>query len=293
LKKSLVLIAFAVFALVGAEVFARFQVGLGDPPLTVRDPDIEYLFKPSRCYRRFGNDVCYNRWSMRSPEADRFPILVLGDSVVNGGSLTDDSRLGTAILARHLGVAVGNVSAGSWGPPNLLEYTERFGWFGAQSVIVVASSHDLDDIPTTIWTIFRLFRRRSASTFRKNRRWPRSGRRQDATSRAICRLPAAAPGRLLRPPAASVVPYPRSARCCRAPARTRAGSSSRIIRRGPNCKRMIGQLCKNTKDLPAPLGIPLLDLSRHYTVADYRDDIHLNDSGQRSLAKALLAVLER
>jgi len=52
-------------------------------------------------------------------------------------------------------------------------------------------------------------------------------------------------------------------------------------------------LCKNTKDLPAPLGIPLLDLSRHYTVADYRDDIHLNDSGQRSLAKALLAVLER
>lgn len=148
MKKSLVLIAFAVFALVGAEVFARFQVGLGDPPLTVRDPDIEYLFKPSRCYRRFGNDVCYNRWSMRSPEADRFPILVLGDSVVNGGSLTDDSRLGTAILARHLGVAVGNVSAGSWGPPNLLEYTERFGWFGAQSVIVVASSHDLDDIPT-------------------------------------------------------------------------------------------------------------------------------------------------
>lgn len=141
--------------LVAGEVAARALFGLGDPPLTVRDPDIEYMFKPG-AYNRFGNTVIYNEYSMRSPSlsAARAPgslrVLVLGDSVVNGGGLTDQKELATELLAARLpsGSWVGNVSAGSWGPANLAAYLRRFGTFDADVIFVVLSSHDLNDVPT-------------------------------------------------------------------------------------------------------------------------------------------------
>ena len=119
----------------GGEIVARL-LGLGDPPLVVRHPTIDYLFAPSRCYKRFGNDICYNKWSMRSIPADRFPLLMLGDSVLNGGSLTDQSELASELIRSKRGITVGNVSAGSWGPSNLLAYTNEFGWFGARLIIM-------------------------------------------------------------------------------------------------------------------------------------------------------------
>jgi len=42
---------------------------------------------------------------------------------------------------------VANVSAGSWGPGNLLAYVEVFGVFDADVVFVVLSSHDATDVP--------------------------------------------------------------------------------------------------------------------------------------------------
>ncbi len=125
-----------VLALVAiAEVGLRYFTGLGNPPQLVAHPTIEYLYEPSRTYWRRGNRISFNRHSMRSddfpPEkADgrEFRLLVLGDSVVNGGAQSDQDALATEMvrdeLARDLGrpVVVGNVSAGSWGPPNLLAY---------------------------------------------------------------------------------------------------------------------------------------------------------------------------
>jgi len=61
--------------------------------------------------------------------------------------------LATEILQRELRkrsdrpVAVANVSAGSWGPGNLLAYVEVFGVFDADVVFVVLSSHDATDVP--------------------------------------------------------------------------------------------------------------------------------------------------
>ena len=149
-----------LLALLGAELVARFGLGLGDPPLSVADPEIEYLFRPSRTYRRFGNTIHYNAYSMRS---DDFPavradenerrVMVLGDSVINGGSLTDQRELATALLKRRLSdalgvpVVVGNISAGSWGPANLLAYVKRSGLFDADVVVIVLSSHDCADVP--------------------------------------------------------------------------------------------------------------------------------------------------
>ena len=45
-------------------------------------------------------------------------------------------------------VVVGNISAGSWGPGNLLAYARRFGLFEADLVVIVLNSGDAADNPT-------------------------------------------------------------------------------------------------------------------------------------------------
>jgi len=149
----------ALFAFVGGETVARLVLGLGDPPLYLADPKIEYLNKPGH-YHRFGHNIHINAWSMRSPDfpekkasSNELRILVIGDSVVNGGARIDDSQTATAQLASSLAKATGrpvvvaNISAGSWGPQNQLEYLKRFGTFDADAAIVVWSSHDAWDVP--------------------------------------------------------------------------------------------------------------------------------------------------
>lgn len=140
------------------EAAARWIVGLGDPPLYRADPELGYVMVPGT-YRRFGNSIHYNRFHMRGPEVpegrarpDELRVLVMGDSVVNGGSPTDDADLATAILARRLGersgapVQVMNASAGSWSPGNLLAYLRRFGTFDADLVVLVYNSLDWGEV---------------------------------------------------------------------------------------------------------------------------------------------------
>ncbi len=150
-----------IAALVGGELFARFYLGLGNPPLSQTHPTIEYLFKPNQKVHRFGNLFQTNRYGMRSDDflpqkldPRELRVMVYGDSVVNGGNLTDQSRLGTSILRRALAkelnrpVVVGNISAGSWGPPNEYAYLRQYGFLGADIVVLVVSSSDHDDAPT-------------------------------------------------------------------------------------------------------------------------------------------------
>lgn len=150
----------AIAVIVGTEAIARYGLGLGDPPLSVADPEIEYLFKPGT-YHRFGNRMNVNSWHMRS---DNFParkqderefrVLVFGDSVINGGALTDQADLATEILRAKLATAlkrpviVGNVSAGSWGPTNMLAYARKFGFFQADVVVIMLNSMDIGDNPS-------------------------------------------------------------------------------------------------------------------------------------------------
>lgn len=152
------LIVVFLSTLVGGELFARFYLGLGDPPLTMVDDEMEYRFQPGD-YSRFGRSIRVNDYSMRSDavtptktQPDEWRVLCLGDSVLNGGAQTDHDELATTLwqerLSAELGrpVWVGNVSAGSWGPGNLLAYTEKFGWFDADVVVILLSSHDAGDV---------------------------------------------------------------------------------------------------------------------------------------------------
>lgn len=160
-RKWVLSVAIVVILGLGAgEIIARTVVGLGDPPLFEPDSRIEYLNKPGT-YSRFHHAIHINKWSMRSPEfAERKPdsnelrVLIVGDSVVNGGASLSDEEVATFLLAQKLErasgrkVVVANIAAGSWGPPNQLAYLQRFGTFDADALIVVWSSHDAWDVPT-------------------------------------------------------------------------------------------------------------------------------------------------
>ncbi|HEX4487543.1 MAG TPA: hypothetical protein VH088_14825 [Terriglobales bacterium] len=154
----------AILALsVASELFCRFIVGLGDPPLYQADPTMEYMLQPGKTYHRFHHRFSVNAYGMR---ADDFPlhksspeelrVLIVGDSVVYGGVRIDQRLIDTEILKRnlqrqyHRPVVIGNASAKSWGPPNELAYLKRFGTFDADVVILALSSHDYADAPTFI-----------------------------------------------------------------------------------------------------------------------------------------------
>lgn len=146
-------------ALVAGELGARWILGLGDPPLFILDPDIEYLLRPAQSVRRFGHDYRVNAHSMRSDDfatakpTGQLRVMVIGDSIVNGGGKIDQADLATTLLRHDLAaslkrdVAVGNISAPSWGPANQLAYVRRFGLFDADLAVIVCNSDDYDDAP--------------------------------------------------------------------------------------------------------------------------------------------------
>jgi hypothetical protein len=152
------LIAFAL-----SELFCRFAIGLGNPPLYQADGQMEYILQPSKTYLRFHNRFSVNRYGMR---ADDFPavksipgelrVIVVGDSIIYGGVRIDQNDIDTEILKRDLlrefgrPVVVGNASAKSWGPPNELAYLKRYGTLDADVVILELSSHDYADTPTFV-----------------------------------------------------------------------------------------------------------------------------------------------
>jgi hypothetical protein len=159
--KLLLFAGVAIFLF--SELFCRFAIGLGNPPLYQADGKIEYLLQPSKTYYRFHHRFSVNRYGMR---ADDFPpeksnpnelrVIVVGDSIIYGGVLMDQSEIDTEILKRDLQqrfarpVVVGNASAKSWGPPNELAYLQRYGTLHADVVVLELSSHDYADAPTFV-----------------------------------------------------------------------------------------------------------------------------------------------
>ena len=151
--------ALAVGGITG-ELLARHVLGLGTPPLYAPHPKIEYMLKPNQDLYRFGKHIVVNQYGMRTEpfsgpkEPDEFRLMVFGDSVLNGGSQTDHADLATSmekdrlISAGYKNVIVGNISAGSWGPGNWLAYAKEYGFFDADIIALVISSHDYADNPT-------------------------------------------------------------------------------------------------------------------------------------------------
>ena len=141
--------------LIGVEITLRQSLGLGSPVLSLADRQTGYRFKPNQKIFRFGKRIEYNQYSQRSEPTTEFKpaktlrILMVGDSVLNGGNPTDQADILTEKLEHRMDAAetkvveVLNASAGSWGIGNQLGYLEKFGFFDSDATVLQIGSHDL------------------------------------------------------------------------------------------------------------------------------------------------------
>lgn len=144
-RKRLLLILASIFIL--TELLLRWGFGFCDATLYVASPDYEYIPAPNQDGNRFGRHYHINSFSQRSDEPDtgKKKILGLGDSVLYGGTPTDQDSLATTLFTNRTGVQMLNISAGSWGPDNCAAYLKKHGTFGAKAIILVVSGHDAYD----------------------------------------------------------------------------------------------------------------------------------------------------
>ena len=158
----------AIFSLAGmtliVEIGLRLFLGLGNPPLYVGDEEIGYLLAPNQEIRRRGNKIKINQYSMRSDQiGEKKPqgsirIMLLGDSIVNGGWWTDQKDILSESIETELAknfksdrIQVFNASANSWNPRNELAYVKRFGLFEADVLVLVINTDDLfGTAPTSV-----------------------------------------------------------------------------------------------------------------------------------------------
>jgi lysophospholipase L1-like esterase len=165
MKIALLMTAIILGLGVILELLMRYLLGFGNPLLYKADETIGYLLAPNQQTRRFGRQIQINQYSMRSPAiAPERPeqtlrVLLLGDSIANGGWWTDQSKTISSLMADALKasvvpsqfqtVEVLNASANSWGPRNELAYLHRFGSFGAQVIVLLLNTDDLFAITPT------------------------------------------------------------------------------------------------------------------------------------------------
>jgi hypothetical protein len=147
-----IIVLVVVFSI--TEITLRKAWGFGDMVLFREDANYEYIAVGNQSRNRFGNKVIYNSLSMRSlplSDTDECVVLGFGDSVLNGGTLTDQDSLATSIVETDLsstgrkGFRFLNISAGSWGPDNCAAYLKKHGDFNAKMIVLMVSSHDARD----------------------------------------------------------------------------------------------------------------------------------------------------
>ncbi len=157
-NKLLAIVSLMFLLAVGSELFARFVIGAGDPILIMDHPAIGYMARPSQSGTQLHNHYFYNSYGMRSeefpankPDSNEIRVLLIGDSIIAGGVHTDQGELASEIIKSKLSaitgrpVVVANISCGGWAPKNQLEYIRHFGTFDADIAVWVMSSHDYSD----------------------------------------------------------------------------------------------------------------------------------------------------
>ncbi|HLO83838.1 MAG TPA: SGNH/GDSL hydrolase family protein [Nostocaceae cyanobacterium] len=164
MKLILITIVALVGLLVVIEWGLRSRFGFGNPLIYIPDQQIGYLLAPNQQTRRFGNRIVINEYSMRSEPIEKIPasatlrVLILGDSIANGGWWTDQANTISSLLKNKLEqeklsnyqkFEVLNASANSWSPRNELAYLKKFGTFNAQVVVLLINTDDLFGIAPT------------------------------------------------------------------------------------------------------------------------------------------------
>lgn len=142
----------ALLAALACEIAAR-AYGLHQPVI-YEATDYGYRVAPNQDARRFGHGIHYNAQGLRNDAvaamapAGVLRVLCLGDSVTNGGAVTDQAdtisyRL-EALLRQRLGQAeVLNASAPGWAIANELGWLSTHGTLDSRFVALIISTHDL------------------------------------------------------------------------------------------------------------------------------------------------------
>jgi hypothetical protein len=160
-SSSLLVIISVVLGLaaLGFEIALRRWFGFGNPLLYIPDDDIGYLLAPNQDVKRFGNRILINAYSMRgtaiapTPSPNTLRVMMLGDSIANGGWWTAQGQTISALLQNNLqrsaqeqgftAVEVLNASANSWGPRNERAYLQHYGTFGSGLILLIINTDDL------------------------------------------------------------------------------------------------------------------------------------------------------
>ena len=155
----ILVVTIAIVVGLGAAIEMGLRIiGFGKPLIYIADEQIGYLLAPNQSTRRFGNRIAINQYSMRGDPIEKTPlpstlrVLLLGDSIANGGWWIDQAWTISSLMIRSLTpivsqyfpkVEVLNASANSWGPRNELAYLQKFGNFHSQAVVLMINTDDL------------------------------------------------------------------------------------------------------------------------------------------------------
>jgi hypothetical protein len=271
--------------LVAIEATLRL-IGLGDPPIAVRDPELEYRLVPNATYRRWGNRIEIGDHGFRAASLPKkvrdneVRLLLIGDSVVYGNHFLDQdetisSRLSALLSTPTCTVRVIPMAISSWGPMNQAAALERHGTFGASEVAVVLSGHDIFDTPLPNGSLvpYRL----SQPT----------GAIGDAIEAVIeHHLPPAIVAPIL--PTEERVRLSLNALDRIADEVTAADAELRLVYNATTQERQSGisDGGKRISDWSNSRGVPLLHLGRFFDIS-YRDDIHPDAKGVLRISEAL------
>lgn len=153
-RNSRVLAWGALFILVlAAGELAGRAIGLHTPML-YEVTSYGYRVAPDQDIRRFGHRVFINHQGLRNepitplPAVGTLRILCLGDSITNGGAVTDQDDTYPYQLQRRLDsgarkVEVLNASAPGWAIANEAGWLRENGVFGSQAVVFTIGTLDL------------------------------------------------------------------------------------------------------------------------------------------------------
>jgi hypothetical protein len=292
-KRLLIAVGTLLILFIAAEIILRKVWGFCDAPLYRADNHFEYILKPNQLCYRFGKKSYYNSYSQRNDEItpqDSIIIDGFGDSVINGGVLSDQDSIATTKLSKYLTAKYGkkvlvlNIAAGSWGPDNCYAYLQQYGNFHCKSMFLVVSSHDsFDDMtfePTVGKDPEHPDKQYTFATWELIDRYviPRIFKKKgDTTNLFINKQTGDIPFNsgfrdFFRYSAANHIPlffY------------LHAERGEVKMGRYNNQGQMIIDTCNYYH-------IPLIkEMDYHLTLADYRDNIHLNDKGQEKMFEIL------
>ncbi|RRB11250.1 hypothetical protein [Larkinella knui] len=153
MKKIKITLLVILGIIVLVELVGRYY-GLTNYPLYNSSDEFEYLLKPNQDVTIYRNRFVTNAYSMRSDainEKDSIVVLLLGDSVLNGGNSIDQDSLASTMLEKELfhkygkKVRVLNISDKTWSPDNTVAYLKKYGVFKADMMLLVANSGDAYD----------------------------------------------------------------------------------------------------------------------------------------------------